>query len=96
MALAVRQAMEMAKALGAPAISCPPDDPVSWASAGQLRDPESQGWRGPGHCVDEETETQKKEGPHPVSSRGPMAVLAFGPMLLACSPRPVQSQPYPG
>lgn len=60
-------AMEMAKGLGAPATPCS-HNPVLWTSAGQLRDPESQGWKG--HHVAEETEAQEKEGPHPESPAG--------------------------
>lgn len=41
--------MELARSLGIPATPCPHGQ-VLWASAGQLRDPESQG-----HCVGEVT-----------------------------------------
>lgn len=89
-ALAVGQAMEVARGLGVPATSCL-HDPGSWALGGWLRDPESQGWKGPGHCVDEETEPRKREETHPgITQRG------LGQHWLICSPRPVQSLPYPG
>lgn len=48
----VGQVVERAESLGTPAPPCPHGQ-VLWASAGRLRDPESQGWHRPGHCVGE-------------------------------------------
>lgn len=52
--LAVGQAVEMVKGFGVQVTPCD-YNPVLGASAGQLRNPESQSWKGPGHHVAEET-----------------------------------------
>lgn len=83
--------MEMAKGLEAPATPCP-HSPVPWASAGQLRNPEFQGYKGPGHCVDEETGVQKREEPHPVSPSRP---ASDGPRAEPCPLIPVWPRSCP-